>query len=212
MLVKEKKITKKTTEAQRKIASARRGCAERRKNISHTLSILDRRNIEDRRTVKDRRISKIKPQFSPITEQGVTVSGLISEQKKAIEFIIDLRDSIQSKGHVEIMNALKDLCFAFDSQLSKEKILYQWYDEATKKNQVLGDEVPALILNLYFLLHYDLKNIIDTFDKYLNLKVDIHNNLNAFHKEVDEISETLEECLALKVKYLYPQYKEYLMI
>lgn len=195
-----------------RVNTTRRADSERRKNIAQIILKLDRRNIEGRRTVKDRRISKIKPKFSLIAEQGVTILGLISEQNKGIKAIIDLRDSIQSKGHVEKMNILKDLYFAFNSQLSKEKLLYQWYDEASKDNKSLGDEVPALIFNVYFILRNDLKDIIGMFDKYLSLNMEIESNLDEFQKEMDSIAETLKECLKLKEKYLYPQYKEYLMV
>ncbi|MEE9445959.1 MAG: hypothetical protein V3V19_09880 [Cocleimonas sp.] len=215
MLVKEKQqLNSRSEENLRKVYTTRRNDSERRKNITQFISILDRRNIEGRRTVKDRRISKIKPQFSPIAEQGVTISGLISEQSKGIKSIIGLRNSIQSKGHVERMNALKDLYFAFNSQLSKEKILYQWYDEASKNSKVLDDEdeVPALVFNIYFLFRNDMKDVIGMFDKYLNLKVEIESNLISFQKEMDKAIDTLAECLKLKEKYLYPQYKEYLMV
>ena len=196
----------------RKASTVRRNNSDRRKCLSKVTGILDRRNIEGRRKINDRRVSNKKPQFSLITEQGITVSHLVDQQTLAISHIAGFKNTVESKEYIEVMSTLRDIYFIFYSLLSKERILFEWYAESSKNNKNCDDEIYDLVSSMHFIFCNDLQDMIDLLDQYLSLQVSLDDEVSFFQNDMQEITEVLVECLALKEKYLYPHYKEYLLL
>ena len=189
----------------------RREKTDRRQKCEKLVTQLDRRNIQGRRDTKDRRLSKQKTFLFPVTQQGITIKALSFEKEKLIKSIAKIISNSDSQSYLTISSFLKDVYFALHSQNSKEKILYQWYEDAIKHSKI-NVEYATLITQLNFILEQEMKDIISVLDKYLSLNVDLDENRELFIQDMDNIQESLIVYIARKSKYIYPHYQEVLSL
>jgi hypothetical protein len=189
----------------------RRKKIDRRQKFEKLITQLDRRNIQGRRDTKDRRLSKQKIFLFPVTQQGITIKALNFEQEKLIKSINIIISKSDSQSYLTISNFLKDVHFALYSQNSKEKVLYQWFEEAVRHSKI-NFEYATLIAQLNFILEQEMSDILAVLDKYLSLNIDLDENRELFVQDMDNIQESLIAYLERKSKYIYPYYQELLSL
>lgn len=189
----------------------RREKADRRQKIVKLTTQLDRRNIEDRRNTKDRRLSKNKTFFWPVTQQGITIKALNFEREKLTKLIDLMIENGHSQSYLTVSNLLKDVYFSLHSQNSKEKVLYQWYEETIKHSNCKID-YANLITQLNCIFEQEMEDIIAVLDNYLFLRVGLDENRKSFLQDMQNIQTTLSVYNAQKTKYIYPHYQEVLSL
>ena len=192
-------------------AKGRREKNDRRQKAEKLMTQLDRRNIQDRRDIKDRRFSKQKTYLFPVMQQGITIQALNLEKDKLNKLLSYISSSVASLPYIDVVDLLKDVYFALCSQVSKETVLQQWYEDTVEYSKS-DSKYTALVKQLNFILEQEMDDIIAIVDKYLQLTVDLEEAPEEFVEDMQNIQQTLTAYTCRKAKYIYPYYQEMLSL